>query len=337
MTQSAGPVRPEFLDIAPPKPPSKTLAYLQLFRAPNVFTAIADVAMGFLITSKTLAQWPSFLLLVSTSALIYTAGMVLNDVFDVEMDRVERPSRPLPSGRVDWSWAKRLGCLMLFAGIACGWLAGYSSRIALGPPWRSGVVVTVLAMAVLLYDGWAKKTPLGPVVMGSCRALNVLLGMSLNAAVVNNEPQLLGFGTSHFLIAGGIGLYITGVTLFARSEATDSTRTGLIFGLLIMVSGLVVLALFPRWHPDSFDYRYEPNNTWPMALAMMSIWILRPALSAIRNPESRRVQAAIKHCILSLILLDAMVCSLVCTWPYAVGIVVLLVPTLLLGRKIYST
>lgn len=340
MTDSAGSIRPEFVDAVSPTPrsaSSTTLAYLQLFRAPNVFTAIADVAMGFFITTQSLAQWPSFLLLIAASALVYTAGMVLNDVFDVEVDRLERPSRPLPSGRIDWAWAKSLGFQLLLIGIACGWLAGFSSRIALGPPWRSGLVVTALASTVLLYDAWAKKTWLGPLVMGSCRVLNVLLGMSLNATVITDEPQWIGFGTSHLMIAGGVGLYITGVTLFARGEAGDSPRAGLILGLLVMISGLALLALCPRWHLQAFDYRYEPKNTWPMALAMMSIWILRPALVAIRNPESRRVQAAIKHCILSLILLDAMVCSLVCSWPYAVGIAALLVPTLLLGRKIYST
>jgi 4-hydroxybenzoate polyprenyltransferase len=70
---------------------------------------------------------------------------------------------------------------------------------------------------------------------------------------------------------------------------------------------------------------------------MISIWIVRRMLHAIWDPVPQRVQIAVKHCILSLILLDALVCSLVCNWPYAVGIAALLAPTLLLGRWIYST
>jgi 4-hydroxybenzoate polyprenyltransferase len=198
-------------------------------------------------------------------------------------------------------------------------------------------VVTVLAGAVLLYDGWAKATWFGPLVMGTCRFLNVLLGMSLNAAVTTAEPQWLGFGTSHFMIAGGIGLYIVGVTCFARTEATNSPRSLLTLGVLIMAAGIAMLAFFPRWHLDSFAYRYEPKTTWPLILSIMSIWTLRRTLIAIHNPESRQVQAAVKLCILSLIILDAMVCLLVCEWPYAVGIVALLIPTLVLGRWIYST
>jgi 4-hydroxybenzoate polyprenyltransferase len=342
MTDSERPHRPEFVDDPPPRAGagsrgSTLLAYLQLFRAPNVFTAIADVAMGFFITTNSLAQWPGFALLICTSALLYTAGMVLNDVFDLEVDRVERPSRPLPSGRVSWQWARWLGFQMLLVGTACGWLAGAASNIALGPSWRSGLVASLLASMVLLYDGCAKRTAIGPLVMGSCRSLNVLLGMSLNAAVITDEPQWIGFGTSHFMIAGGIGLYIVGVTCFARSEATTSPRGLLTLGVLVMAAGIALLALFPRWHLQSFAYRLEPTTTWPMALAMISIWILRRAILAIGEPSPARVQAAVKNCILSLIMLDATVCILVCDLAYGVGIVLLLIPTLLVARWVYST
>lgn len=321
----------------PSRDDSRWLAYLQLFRAPNVFTAIADVAMGFFVTTNALEPWPGLLLLILASAFLYSAGMVLNDVFDVSIDAQERPQRPLPSGRISWTWARWLGAQMLLMGVACAWLAGLSSRIALGPWWRSGLVAIVLALAVLLYDGWAKKTSLGPWVMGSCRALNVLLGMSLNAAVTTDEPHWLGFGTSHLMIAAGIGLYIVGVTWFARSEVTVSPRLPLTIGVLLMIVGLVTLAAFPSLHPNSFLYRFEPGGAWPLGVALIAIWILRRPIIAIRDPSPRQVQPAVKNCILSLIILDALVCSLISELPFAIGIVALLAPTLMLGRWVYST
>jgi len=75
---------------------SKLLAYLQLFRAPNVFTAIADVAMGFVFVTGSLQPVGGFLCLALASCLLYTAGMILNDVYDFDVDLKERPSRPLP-------------------------------------------------------------------------------------------------------------------------------------------------------------------------------------------------------------------------------------------------
>ena len=76
--------------------------------------------------------------------------------------------------------------------------------------WAVGILL--LAACVVLYDGVLKPTPLGPLAMGGCRMLNVLLGMSL----AMRELEL-----HEWLIAGGIGLYIAGLTWFARSEAEE--------------------------------------------------------------------------------------------------------------------
>ena len=82
-------------------------AWLQLVRLPNVFTAAADVAMGYLVTHDTLRPATHFALLAAASCLLYLSGMVLNDVFDADADARERPERPIPSGRV----AQRRRCL----------------------------------------------------------------------------------------------------------------------------------------------------------------------------------------------------------------------------------
>src|SRR6476646_9795012 len=98
-------------------------AFLQLCRAPNVLTAAADVLMGYLFTHPDLEPRVVSLLLIAASCLFYTAGMVLNDVFDLEIDARERPQRPLPSGRVSVRVAGRLGAALLLVGGALAWLA----------------------------------------------------------------------------------------------------------------------------------------------------------------------------------------------------------------------
>src|SRR5262245_28722487 len=79
---------------------NRLLPYAQLVRLPNVFTALADIALGALVTAALPAHWPAFVLLLLASACLYSAGMVWNDYFDLEQDRRERPFRPLPSGRI---------------------------------------------------------------------------------------------------------------------------------------------------------------------------------------------------------------------------------------------
>ena len=106
------------------------------------------------------------------SALMYMAGMVLNDVFDVEVDRAERPERPLPSGRIAVGWARWLGFEMLFFRRGVGRVGRASWRAIRGRrPWPIG-----LAVLILLYNRVLKATFFGPIAMGGCRFLERAAG-----------------------------------------------------------------------------------------------------------------------------------------------------------------
>ena len=148
---------------------------------------MADVAMGFLFVQvapvgqstwhMTAADRLTLGLLMAASCLLYAAGVVLNDVFDVELDRRERPERPTPLGpRIAARGPACLGWLLLAGGVALAWLAPL-------PAWqfRPGMIGTLLAVSIVLYDRGLKRTPLGPLAHGRCRMLNVLLGMSVLA------------------------------------------------------------------------------------------------------------------------------------------------------------
>src|SRR3954471_7236328 len=100
------------------------LPWLRLMRLPNVFTAIADVSMGYLFVRHTVDQPLLFIVLVAASAALYTAGLIFNDVFDYQIDRHERPHRPLPSGQVSIYWATLVGGSLLSLGLLLGWIAG---------------------------------------------------------------------------------------------------------------------------------------------------------------------------------------------------------------------
>ena len=215
------------IDPVPPQPaPSKLTAYIRLFRLPNVFTALADVLMGYLFTHDSLDPPQFSLALLLSSGLIYSAGMALNDVADVEVDRAER----VPRGRCrrEISRSAGPGCWgleMLFVGTAALG-AGVSFMIgraaAQFDPRAAGVAVGLAAL-VLLYNFVLKKTPLGPVAMGGCRFLNVLLGMSAAGHLSDGNYVLDHWTAANYLVAGGIGLYIVGVSWFARSEAVEET------------------------------------------------------------------------------------------------------------------
>ena len=320
---------------------SRILPYLQLMRLSNVFTAIADIVMGFLFVSRSLNPVGVFLLLCVTSALLYTSGMVLNDVFDVEKDTAERNKRPIPSGKVSLLFARRLGFGLMIAGLIFALFACFADKSAAGGIYRFRIpiIAVVLAITILAYDWWLKKTPLSPLAMGSCRFFNVLLGMSGGAAFENSN--IFGFGLGHGLAAGGIGVYIAGVTLFARTEARVSSRAMLGFALTIMVGGLLMLGslAFIDVSHLPFDIPRFGTTVWPALLMLMSVSVVRVCLMAIYDPVPQRVQQAIKQSLLTLIFLDAAVCLLVAPGQpfYAVGVLAMLVPMMWLGRYIRST
>jgi 4-hydroxybenzoate polyprenyltransferase len=327
--------RPEFepIDVGPAAEgtPSRTagfslLAWLQLFRAPNVFTALADVLAGYLFTHAALSPREVWIPLAAASALIYTAGMVLNDVFDLEVDRRERPNRPLPSGRIGVGTARWAGIEMLLVGAGLGWLAGWQAGT-----WRCGLVATLLVAAVVLYDAWLKRTPLGPLGMGACRMLNVLLGMSAASGA---------WHAVHWVIAGGIGLYIVGVTWFARTEATRSNRLPLALATATMLAGLAVVGSFPWWADDRLALVSQPeyvNQRWPLLWCALGLLVAGRTLLAVWDPSPARVQMAVKQGILTLIIIDAAVCFAARGLAGALVIVVLIFPAMFLGRWVYST
>jgi 4-hydroxybenzoate polyprenyltransferase len=298
-------------------------AYLQLVRVPNVFTAMADILLGFLFTHEQLQPWPLFALLLGSSTLLYLSGMVLNDYFDRDVDARERPERPIPSGRIAARTALNLGLAMLAGGIALGWVA-----TVLSGDMRPGIVASLLAVAVLSYDSFAKKTPLGPLVMGACRTLNVLLGMSVSA-----QP----WQTIHWVVAAGVGVYIVGVTVFARSEARVSGRAQLLLGTAVLLGGIGLLITIPEWATGDEWPPVRVPDRWLVFWIAIAALIGWRCLRAVATPMPMYVQLAVRNCIFALVILDAGAVLAVQDRMWAIAILALLAPTILLGRWIYST
>jgi 4-hydroxybenzoate polyprenyltransferase len=229
---------------------SRALAWWQLLRAANVFTAASNVIAGFLIVQHAWQPAETLSALIAASACLYLAGMVLNDVFDAELDAQERPARPIPSGRIDRRTASSAAWALLTAGLLLSWLAAWTCGHAM-----PGLIGVLLAFAIVRYDSVLKSTWIGPVAMGWCRTLNVLLGASIAGDLMRQWVALT--------YALGVGVYTIALTYVARSETIGAVSrklrvqnlvTRLIQGFIVIdavaatmaagwQSGLVVLAL----------------------------------------------------------------------------------------------
>lgn len=298
-----------------------------MLRLPNVFTALADVLAGFLFTHADLTRWPLLALLAASSAAMYVAGMVLNDVYDVDVDARERPARPLPSGRVPLGLARAVGFELLLVGLACGWAAAFVAGT-----WRPGLVATLLAATVWSYDAWAKRTAAGPLFMGACRGLNLLLGMSV-ASFAWHEV--------HLVVATALGIYIAGLTWFARREAVESRRGVLAAATCVVAAGLALLAAFPQWADARLDPLSQPvalgMRQWWLLVGVLGVLIVRRFVAAVVAPSPLNVQRAVKDGILSLVVLDAAIVAVARGPWWSVPVLLLLLPALWLSRRLAMT
>ncbi|MGB8355234.1 MAG: UbiA family prenyltransferase [Chthoniobacteraceae bacterium] len=188
--------------------------WLQLFRAPNLFTVPGDPLAGFLLASGAAVKFrPELLYVIVASMALYGFGLLLNDLMDFGMDRVERPSRPLPSGRANRGVVWVVAVLLVALGLG---LCAMASPMTL-------YFGATLVVAIVAYNCGLKKIPgIGAVVMGICRGLNLMLGATLVAPF------------SVFAIAAALVVtsYITAVTSLARVETSNPAIPPLIGKLI---------------------------------------------------------------------------------------------------------
>lgn len=303
-------------------------ALAELLRISNVLTAVADVWMGLIVVRETMDVVPlawdrQCILLTIVTVLLYSGGMVLNDVLDAERDGFERPTRPIPSGRVSWVFASGLGWGMLVTGVATAVFAGAFAKTLVPVAVAMG-----LAGCIVGYNHFLKTMWCGPIAMGLCRGLNVMLGFSVGMWEV--EPQ--GFVT----IAAGLTIYIAGVTLFARSEAVTSDRRQLVAGAGISLIGLLVLAIAP--------FVVEPpwievsTNSWWLLWGVIALMISRRIATAVLQPSPQKVQQAVGGAIQYLIVINAALAWGFTDDPFwGLLIFALLPPTMLMAKFVPQT
>ena len=255
--------------------------FFRLMRPANIVTSVADVLAGIAISGYFLTfetdYLPVLMLCISTIGL-YGGGIVFNDIFDADLDKIERPERAIPSGAVKLNEAIFLGAFLLLSGIAAAFTIAA----------LSGIIAILIAFFALLYNKYAKHHSfLGPLNMGLCRGLNLLLGVSIIASALH-EWYFLGLIPL---------IYIFSITMISQGEVHGSNRNKLYAGAFLYL--LVISSML-----------YLSFNKGQLIIALFFIipfaWmIFRPLFIAIKEPLGKNIGKAVKAGVISLILMDA--------------------------------
>ena len=270
--------------------------WAELVRVPNTPTVAADVAAGAVLVvggSATSEPIERIVAAVATAILaavaLYWAGMIYNDLCDLAADRSAGRPRPLVQQRVSFRAARTAAMALFGLGIVAALLGG--AVASGGRQWAPTLAVGgTLAALIYLYDGPLKTWPIAPALMGGCRTGSFLLG-ALTALVASTpDPRFLGESTWGLpLVVWGfaisMGVYVAGLTTFARREAAGRRTAHLTIGLAVMIAGVLGLALSPRLAGELPRWRIETAVVFPAAIALVCGGTLIKAVAAIRSPS----------------------------------------------------
>jgi len=244
----------------------------ELVRAPAALTVPGDVLAGAVAAGN--GRPKQLIGLAASSVCIYWAGMALNDWADRAVDAVERPERPIPSGRVSPRSALGLASGLTAVGLGLAAVAG--GRAALR-------TTSLLAATAWTYDLGAKNTPAGPVFMAAARSLDVLVGAGDRRRKAW-APAL------------AVGAHILGVTAMSRGEVHGSTplpARGALAATSAITAGTVA-----------------GSGVATAALTGLFVQAVGPAqLSAAQDPSGPRLRQAVGAGIHGLVPLQAAWCA----------------------------
>jgi 4-hydroxybenzoate polyprenyltransferase len=295
--------------------------YLLLIRLPNIFTAPSNILTGyFTVVLSSYVNFANLATLMLTSALLYISGMVLNDCFDIEVDRKERPFRPLPAGKITRKNALIIAVTSMITANVLAFTVGASSL----------AIAIILSATIIGYNYQLKRTIVGPITMGSARFLNVLLGASpalLSMLFLNNSL----FVARLLLAAGSVFLFVLAISILSRMEigGTRSMRSVISpFLIVFAVITMIVLGSFVR----IFQLDLIVN-----LILFVGIIIITFKRTVFHDRTSLGIQWAIKSMILSIIVLDSIFVSGTAGMYYGLATLLLIIPSIILARKLYVT
>ena len=164
--------------------------YIALLRPSNFVITVASVFVASILAGGTSDQAAAMAIAALAAGFIGSGGMVVNDLFDVEIDRINKPQRPLASGAVSPASASLFYALLTSAGLVL--------NLFLHPidQW----IAAAAAVLIFLYSYKLKGTPLlGNLVVGGLTGLAFLYG----GAAVGNAGRALVPALFAFLINVG--------------------------------------------------------------------------------------------------------------------------------------
>jgi geranylgeranylglycerol-phosphate geranylgeranyltransferase len=162
------------------KVPRPLLALILISRPLNSFLSGFAVVIGAIaaISENQLpldqSQVVGIVLGYFATSIIAIGGYAINDVFDIEIDKINAPHRPLPSGLMTESQAKRLSILLFLIGVITPLLNIYENFLI---NLQASLIAFIGGVLLYLYAIYFKRSGFtGNVMIGVLTAIPFIYG-----------------------------------------------------------------------------------------------------------------------------------------------------------------
>jgi 4-hydroxybenzoate polyprenyltransferase len=329
--------------------------YLRLIRAPNLFTVPSNILAGyFAVVPLDVVDIGELLSIIFSSIFLYVSGIVLNDYVDIKVDRIERPDRPLVSGRI----TKR-DALILVVVLIVG-----SNFLAFTVSLASLTISALLTFVIIAYNIRLKGGVVtNPLAMGSARFLNVVLGGSPAMGLFSVPHQ--GYALLIF-IGYCLFLHTAAISILSRKEMDIgkiySRSNWISIYVSFSVALVVIVSILFVGLEGTFQGWFLINL---IVYSIVIVFVFLHLMANLRNlskigkikqnkdhylslddestnkatqlEAAREIQSTVKVMILSIIILDSIFLSGIAGIAVGMGTLLLLGPPILLGRRLYLT
>lgn len=258
-------------------------AGLEIIRPVNcAMIGFAVIVGEFVSKPPQIQPWQSALGFL-TGFFVCAYSMIINDIYDTEVDRVNQPGRPIPSGRVSLRAANRLSILMLLAGIA-------SSALSLNP--IAVAVAATYAFLSWLYSYRAKKAGMGGnLIVASSLAIPFIYGGVISGGSIFSSLLLLMALTAFF---SGVGREVVkamadvegdekrGINSIARSSGMKAAA--------VVGGGFFILAVVTSWVPLVYGLANQLYEFEVVIPDVIFVYLAASIITDGRQPNARRVK-----------------------------------------------
>ena len=253
--------------------------------------------------------------LMLSSTLLYVSGVIFNDFFDLEIDKKERPFRPLPSGDISKENAKRIAFgMMIFAILLSSFVS-----------WSSFTISLFLSGIILAYDYKLKHNKFSnPIAMGSARFFNVILGASPAAHL----PLQTNFLPVIF-VASLVLTYVMVIAVLSRKEIRGMQSrqpTKILFSIVYVIITLITIAVLLGFF-----------TIWSLVILVPFAILISLIFKKTLPGDALSIQNGIKNMVISIIILDSVFISGTAGLQFGLATFLFLIPSILLSRRLYVT